>query len=271
MHSSLLDGALAVRGVWLAAAVHQPVAGISPLWPTSGSMIPLHRVQRTRKLLAQDGWTAAVDESSGATYYYNEQSGESQWEQPLQPSHRGEPLWRLAGVSGTLPLPGTRPFKLRDGDTTVLGRFNTVEQKLTVSRLQCIVCFHDGVATLTSCGRGPTLWRQRGQPWVALEDADQVPLTDGDQISLECNDPEGAVFACEEDSALQQGTYDRQGGFAQQGGQQQQSGDAQYGGQEQQGGYVLPYPWEQLADQDGAVYYSNPATGEAQWDPPQGG
>ena len=55
----------------------------------------------------------------------------------------------------------------------------------------------------------------------------------------------------------------QQGGYAQQGGSAQQSGSAQ------QGQPQLPYPWEQLADQNGAVYYSNPQTGEASWDPPQ--
>ena len=41
------------------------------------------RAQRTRRLFAQlADWTPRVDEVSGATYYYNEQTGQSQWESP---------------------------------------------------------------------------------------------------------------------------------------------------------------------------------------------
>ena len=72
--------------------------------------------------------------------------------------------------------------------------------------------------------------------------------------------PDGAIFTCE---AAQQGGSEQQGGSAQQGGCEQQGGSAQ------QGQPQLPYPWEQLADQNGQVYYSNPQTGEASWDPPQ--
>ncbi len=138
----------------------------------------------------------------------------------------------------------------------------------------------------------------------------------GDQVSLDCNDPEGAVFTC---VATNRAT-------------QQQA-------PLQQAAPQLPYPWEQLVDQNrcwsevtprlegdsgpsarvtslkaqgtlmhpgvqptarqpqkaahkcsllraasikyedtplctnrnGAVYYSNSQTGEAQWDPPQQG
>ena len=47
------------------------------------------RVQRARRLTMQEqglpvGWRAAFDGASGATYYVNEQTGESQWERPPQ-------------------------------------------------------------------------------------------------------------------------------------------------------------------------------------------
>ena len=29
------------------------------------------------------GWSMGVDEASGATYYYNEQTGQTQWDPPL--------------------------------------------------------------------------------------------------------------------------------------------------------------------------------------------
>jgi len=47
--------------------------------------LPLRHAQRSRKLFAQQlppGWVSAVDPSSGQTYYYNEESGQSQWESP---------------------------------------------------------------------------------------------------------------------------------------------------------------------------------------------
>ena len=117
-------------------------------------------------------------------------------------------------------------------------------QKLTVSRVQAIVQIHDGTATLSSCGRGPTLWRGRGLSWVALNKGDQVQLADGDQVGLDCNDPEAAVYTCEEQAQAQGGV--QQGSYAQ-----------------------LPYPWEQLADPQGNVYYFNAQTGVSQWEPPQ--
>ena len=75
------------------------------------------------------------------------------------------------------------------------------------------------------------------------------------------HEPDAAVFTCE---AAEQG-----GGSAQQGDYMQQAGYAQQSGYAQQGQAQLPYPWVQLADQNGAPYYSNPLTGEASWDPPQ--
>ena len=40
-------------------------------------------VQRTTTPLAlQNGWVTGVDEASGQTYYYNEQTGQSQWDPP---------------------------------------------------------------------------------------------------------------------------------------------------------------------------------------------
>ena len=155
-------------------------------------------------------------------------------------------------------------YGLKNGDVQALSRFNMYEQKLTVSRVQCTVQVHDGVATLTSCGRSPTLWRGRDVPnWVALGEGDQVPVSDGDQISLDCNDPESAVFLCQEESVL----HHRSDGHLPQDHHHHFHGGHQH---QQQ----LPYPWEQAMDQtSGALYYYNTQTGEASWEPPheQGG
>ena len=88
------------------------------------------------------------------------------------------------------------------------------------------------------------------------------------------HEPDAAVFTCEAaqrgGSAQQSGEYAQQSGYAQQASYAQQSGYAQQGQALQgQARAQLPYPWVQLADQNGAPYYSNPLTGEASWDPPQ--
>ena len=126
-------------------------------------------------------------------------------------------------------------YALKNGDVQVLSRFAMLNPKLTVSRVQCIVQIHDGTATLSSCGRGPTMWRPRGQYWIALNEGDQVPLNEGDEVSLDSNDPDGAVFVCQDEETLQQS------GYQQQYDQQQ-----------------LPYPWQQLLDQNGATYTTMP-------------
>ena len=251
-------------------------ATASALAPTSVSVlsVPLGRAWRSRTILAQyyeqdqqglpAGWTAGFDQTSQTTYYVNDQTGVSQWERPqayeqaqseaqwAQPHQAyeqssGAVLWRVTPSSGVRCYVhrGVQPrrYDMRNGDVQVLSRFSMLTQKLTVSRVQAIVQIHDGTATLSSCGRGPTLWRGRGLSWVALNKGDQVQLADGDQVGLDCNDPEAAVYTCEEQAQAQGGV--QQGSYAQ-----------------------LPYPWEQLADPQGNVYYFNPQTGVSQWEPP---
>jgi hypothetical protein len=230
----------------------------------SASRTSLRRVQRTSIPLAQIGWTTAVDEASGHTYYYNEQTGASQWEPPqsqweppqvatARQAPGAQAVWRFAGLSGVAGFDFTQddphyrtwglharstknalPYTLRSGDEQVLSRWNMVNQKLTVSRRQCTVrCHGDGVATLTSEGKGPTVWRENGGAWIALQKGDRVTLSDGDSIGLDFNDPDAAVFVCQLEGAMQ-----------------------------------LPYPWERVADPNGGAFYFNPQTGVSQWDPP---
>jgi len=203
---------------------------------------------------AQDGWITGVDQATGQTYYYNQATGESQWAPP------SAVLWRLAGFAGVAGFSGVSgfagakksthyqleyvdegkpcqlPFRLSVGDEQVLSRWNMVEQKLTVSRVQATVkVLADGSAKLTSEGKGPTMWRPGGGPWYSLSTGEGLTLSDGDQVSLDCNDPEAAVFVCEAESAMQQGGYQQQG----QGDYQQQGsyGQEQGGYGQQQGGY----------------------------------
>ena len=115
--------------------------------------VPLDRVQRrsTQLFARLTDWTTRVDETSGATYYYNEETGESQWEPPQaavaqqddsgqSDSEKPKPLWSFVGSSGTV-VNGYRhvDYNLRKHDVQVLSRFNMLQQRLTVSRKQCLV------------------------------------------------------------------------------------------------------------------------------------
>ena len=295
--------------LFLVATTPQLVAGnmvtllptaMVTLLPTAPMRVPPIRDQRrTSKLMAQDGWTTAIDEVSGETYYYNADSGMTQWAPPQAAAAQQnygnydatQVLWRVAGFCGVagfnffqenevvaygkagsslvyIPL----PYTLRNGDEQVLSRWNMLKQKLTVSRKQSTVrILNDGTATLTSIGRGPTLWRARGDAWYELRNGESLVLSDQDQVSLDCNDPEAAIFTCHDERAVQQDGY-AQGGYAQDG--YAQDGYAQDGyapnGYAQGRQAQLPHPWEQVVDQDG-VYYRNPQTGVTTWDPPQPG
>ena len=160
-------GAAARGATWLLLASNvQPVAGVvsslvtnSALRLTPASVSGAAARPPLSRARMQSTWTTGVDEASGATYYYNEQTGESQWESPQQQNHgAAEVVWRVAGLRGV-----DAGHTLRSGDERVLSRWNMLNQKLTVSRKQGVVrCLADGTATLTSEGRGPTLWREHG-------------------------------------------------------------------------------------------------------------
>ena len=232
--------------------------------PASALRLQLNRGVRTTNLLAQtrDEILRSVKTAgSQATYYYNEQA-QAQWGQTSNGQPDGaQALWRVTAFSGVtgfnffqddelvyIPL----PYALRLGDEQVLSRWNMFNQKLHVSRVQCVLQVRaDGTAVVESRGKGPTLWRERGGVWYSLQKGEAAPLADGDQLSLDCNDPEAAVFTCHDERAVQQQDGCKQGHYPQQS--------------------ELPYPWEQLLDQNGAVYYCNPRTGETAWDPPQQG
>ena len=67
---------MGLRGAWLLLVSTRAVAA----FVTSDLSASLSRVQRGRSLIAQNGWIRNVDQISGATYYVNEQTGESRWE-----------------------------------------------------------------------------------------------------------------------------------------------------------------------------------------------
>jgi len=239
------------------------------------------------------GWTTGIDQGSGEAYYFNEQTGESQWDPPqhqqgygAEQGYAAQLVWSLSEYSGVRgfslytpdpndPLDNTNPEQQKElakykklpysvgcGDEFVLGRWNMKMVKLTVSRVQCRVqVAADGTATLTSYGKGPTLWRARdttgrGWIWDYLYPEESRILADGDKISLDFNDPEAAVFTCNLEYAKQD--------YAQQDYAQQDYAQQGYAQTE------LPADWISGVDEaSGAVYYYNEQTGESQWDVPQ--
>ena len=89
------------------------------------------------------------------------------------------------------------PYSFGIGDEKVLGRFNMVNPNLSVSRGQCTIrCTVDGGAILASDGDSPTLVRSPGGEWEAIYKDQQRFLNEGDQIGLDSNNPEGALFVC---------------------------------------------------------------------------
>ena len=199
---------------------------------------------RARNLLAQAGWRSGIDEASGATFYYNLETGQSQWEPPtqMQQSSYGQVAWHFAPTWGV-----HAQYTVRNGEEQILGRFDMIEEKSTVSRMQCVVqVAADGTATIASLGKRPTGLRAReGAPWYGLE-ADTTRqnvhvLKHGEQIALDIDSGESfgwqgtpytAVYTCLVESTQSEGR-----GMEYESQQQQFEQQNQYGDFEPQGGY----------------------------------
>ena len=200
------------------------------------------RAQRTSKLEAQAGWSTGVDAETGATFYYNS-DGAWQWQPPpaaaAQRAYGTQVLWHFQPAWGV-----HSSYAVRNGEEQVLGRFDMLEQKPTVSRMQCLVrVAADGSARLFSLGKRPTGLRARhGAPWYGLETdptlCNSHVLVPGEQIAVDIDSGESfgwqgtpytAVFTC----------HVEQGGMQQPeaGGYQQQHGGYGYEQHGQQGGY----------------------------------
>jgi len=146
------------------------------------------------------GWTVGLDEASGSTYYYNEQTGETSWQAPIEQGYGAQFLWTVTSAEGWGPRYSGK-YQLRNGDMEVLGRYDLFTSKPTrpwVSREQCSVLVEaDGTAIVVSRGKPPTGWRAPGGgPWQWLMRDEMHLLSHGDQLSLDYQDPEGTVFTC---------------------------------------------------------------------------
>lgn len=157
------------------------------------------------------GWTLPTVEPSSAASYRAVRSavarmqyGYMDQQQNYQQSYGGV-QWRIDSSYGVQAMPQFRfpalpkywalPYTVRNGEDQVLSRWNMMSEALTVSRVQCMVrVLADGTPTLVGCGKAPSLFRAFGGPWSPLYKGESVLLSDGLQVSLDCNDPEGAVL-----------------------------------------------------------------------------
>jgi len=128
------------------------------------------------------------------------------------------------GESGQRPEYMYLPYNIAPGSEMVLSRWNMAQPSPSVSRVQAIVqVAPDGTATVHSGpyfggtqGKSPTGWREGpGSAWYWLEMGQSQALSPGCQISLDSQNPEAAVFTC--DDGGQTGGYDQQGYGQQQG------------------------------------------------------
>lgn len=161
------------------------------------------------------GWATGFDQATGTTYYYCEQTGQCQAEPPhasaASQQQGGYPLqgqvpqaqltWHVTSATGWTPRFGGK-YKLKVGEEEILGRYDMGEFKPTrpwVSREQCVVHVKDdGGAILVSRGKPPTGWRaHHGAQWQWLTKHETHALADGEQVSLDYQDPEGTVFTCQ--------------------------------------------------------------------------
>ena len=211
---------------------------------TPVSRAPLVRLRRSQALFAQAaaGWTTLVD-PNGYTYYYNEQTGQSQWEPPQ--AEVGAPLlWRIVPVAGV-----STEYAVRRGEQQVLGCNDLADQKGAASEAQCVVqVAADGTATLVSLGSRCTGLRARyGAPSYGLRsDGPPHVLADGEEIILDVDHPKSSVFCVR----AERGVDSAMGGYPQQGGAQ-------------------PAGWTTRIDEStGSAYYYNEQTGQSQWEAP---
>ena len=127
---------------------------------------PLIRVQRSRELVAHllHGWAPKVDPASGATYYYNAQTGQVQWEPPTAATAQqfyGEQVeWVVEGTFGAYDT-----YIVRNGQEQALGRYDMTVHNPHLSEVQCLVRVADGAASLISRGETPTALRAPGGAW----------------------------------------------------------------------------------------------------------
>lgn len=221
--------------VWLVA--------ISAALPTSVALrVPIVAPRGAMKTLALR--TPVVAPCSVKMQYgYAQQGYEQQDYQQQGYAQQGyiQQGWRLDGNAGVVahsrhfPCVGESnprqeymylPYNILPGDEMVLSRWNMAQPSPYVSRVQAIVqVAPDGTATLHSGpyfggtqGKLPTGVREGpGSPWYWLASGQSQVLSPGWQISLDQQNPDGAVFTCN----MADGMGGQPGGYGQPGYGQQ--------------------------------------------------
>ena len=234
--------------IWFSLATTSPVSGV--IGPPSLRSTPAVASRSSAVMQFGGGY---IDGYGGGQQQqgFSSQRGYSSQQGWRRQAYGAPVLWRIYdyyGVKGmsqnrfpALPKYWTIPYTLQNGEDQVLGRWNMVYESPYVSRMQCLFkVYNDGTPTLTSIGKGPTLWRLPNGPWNVLYNRQSIPISGAGvvQVSLDANNPEGAVFTCQQEDA--QGGYQQQQQQQQQDGywQQQQGGYGQQGAYPQQGGYI---------------------------------
>ena len=205
--------------------------------------------ERARRLSLQHSWNTGGPQQwdASAQQQQQQQQGFPPQQQQQQQGYGAQVRWHLTPAAGVLS-----GSTLCNGEEMVLGRFDMAEQKLTVSRAQCIVrVAPDGTAVVESLGKRPTGLRRHGNaPWYGISQGYHT-LVDGEQIALDMDSGESFGWQGHPYTAIF--TAVREGG--------------DMGMEYEQGRSQLPYPWVQLADPNGRIYYSNQQTGVSTWDP----
>jgi len=151
-------------------------------------------------------------------------------------------LWHVFPRDGAAGLLTTEYFVER-GKQQPLGCYDMGQQRQDIPPDQCIVQAADDGSCIYVYARGfqPTGWRTSpNEPWTWMQPGESVTLGNGHKVSLDCNDPEGAVFKFEKANPQQGGYGQQQGGYGQpQGGGYGQPQGGGYG-QPQGGGYGPP-------------------------------
>ena len=224
-------------GCWLSLATMPHVGVVTSPVVTSRSFV---KMQYGQPQQGGYGQQPAGQQGYGQPQqgYGQQQQGYGQAQQGYGQAQQGygqaQPAPQVQGAWNIFPRDGAggvlrNDYTVVPGQQQVLGRYDMVErlgQKLSVSRQQCAVQVGaDGTATVYSLGKPPTGFRANPyDPWTWLQNGQSQVLSQGCKISIDCSDPESAVYKCE---------MAGQGGGQQGYGQQQQGGY----GQQQQGGY----------------------------------
>ena len=120
-------------------------------------------------------------------------------------------IWHVFPRDGAASLLVTDHFVER-GQQQALGCYDMGMQPSRIPPDQCIVQAADGSCIYVYArGTQPTGWRRPERPWTWMQPGEQVTLGNGHKVSLDCNDPESAVFKSRRRTRSKAGTASSSG------------------------------------------------------------